>query len=249
VFGLPLKDKVSLVTGGARGIGRAIALELGRAGSHVAVCDLDLKGAEETAGQLSGLGVKGLAVQTDVTSSESVEALFKQLAGAFGRIDVLVNNAGITRDNLLIRMDEADWDRVIQINLKGAFLCTKQAVRLMMKQRSGKIVNIASVVGVMGNAGQANYAASKAGLIGFTKSVAKEVGSRNVQVNAVAPGFIETDMTAKLSEEIRNAYLSGIPSRRFGLPEEVARVVRFLASGESDYITGQVIHVDGGLVM
>jgi 3-oxoacyl-[acyl-carrier protein] reductase len=246
---LTLKDKISLVTGGARGIGRAIALELGRAGSHVAVCDLDLKGAEETAGQLSALGVGGLAVQTDVTSAESVEALFKQLAGTFGRIDVLVNNAGITRDNLLIRMDESDWDRVIQINLKGAFLCTKRAVRLMMKQRSGKIVNIASVVGVMGNAGQANYAASKAGLIGFTKSIAKEVGSRNVQVNAVAPGFIETDMTARLSEEIRNAYLSSIPSRRFGLPEEVAGVVRFLASRESDYITGQVIHVDGGLVM
>ena len=246
---MTLKDKISLVTGGARGIGRAIALELGRAGSHVAVCDLDLKGAEETAGQLSALGVGGLAVQTDVTSAESVEALFKQLAGTFGRIDVLVNNAGITRDNLLIRMDESDWDRVIQINLKGAFLCTKRAVRLMMKQRSGKIVNIASVVGVMGNAGQANYAASKAGLIGFTKSIAKEVGSRNVQVNAVAPGFIETDMTARLSEEIRNAYLSSIPSRRFGLPEEVAGVVRFLASRESDYITGQVIHVDGGLVM
>jgi 3-oxoacyl-[acyl-carrier protein] reductase len=175
--------------------------------------------------------------------------LFKQVVDEFDRLDVLVNNAGITRDNLLIRMDEADWDRVIQINLKGAFLCTKQAVRIMIKQRSGKIVNIASVVGVMGNAGQANYAASKAGLIGFTKSVAKEVGSRNVQVNAVAPGFIETNMTAKLSEEVRNGYMASIPSRRFGSPEEVAKVTLFLSSPESDYITGQVVHVDGGLVM
>jgi 3-oxoacyl-[acyl-carrier protein] reductase len=246
---LSLKDKVSLVTGGARGIGRAIALELGRAGSHVAVCDLDLSGAEETARQLTDLGVRGLAVKADVTSAESVETLFKQVTQTFERLDILVNNAGITRDNLLIRMDEADWDKVIQINLKGAFLCTKQAVRIMMKQRNGKIVNIASVVGVMGNAGQANYAASKAGLIGFTKSIAKEVGSRNVQVNAVAPGFIETDMTAKLSEEVRNGYLSSIPSKRFGSSEEVAKAVRFLSSGESDYITGQVIHVDGGLVM
>jgi 3-oxoacyl-[acyl-carrier protein] reductase len=246
---LSLKDKISLVTGGGRGIGRAIALELGRAGSHVAVCDVDLAGAEETVQQIVALGVRGLAIKTDVTSAESVESLFKQIAETFNRLDVLVNNAGITRDNLLIRMDEADWDRVIQINLKGAFLCTKQTVRIMMKQRSGKIVNIASVVGVMGNAGQANYAASKAGLIGFTKSIAKEVGSRNVQVNAVAPGFIETDMTAKLSEDVRNGYMASIPSRRFGSPEEVAKVTLFLASPEADYITGQVIHVDGGLVM
>jgi 3-oxoacyl-[acyl-carrier protein] reductase len=246
---LTLKDQVSLVTGGARGIGRSIALDLAKAGSHVAVCDVDIKGAEETMGLVSALGVRGLAVEADVTSSESVESLFKRLAEAFERLDVLINNAGITRDNLLIRMEEADWDRVIQINLKGAFLCTKQAVRVMMKQRKGAIVNIASVVGMMGNAGQANYAASKAGLIGFTKSVAKEVASRNIRVNAVAPGFIETDMTAKLSQEVRNTYMSSIPCRRFGLPEEVARVVRFLASDESDYITGQVIPVDGGLLM
>ncbi len=244
-----LQGKVALVTGGARGIGRAIVLELARQGSDVVVSDVDFQGTAEVAREVEGLGVRSLAVKADVSEGDDVKMLVAKATEMFGRVDILVNNAGITRDNLLMRMREEEWDLVLRVNLKGAFICTRGIVRGMMKQRRGKVINIASVVGVMGNAGQANYAASKAGLIGFTKSIAKEVASRNIQVNAIAPGYIETDMTADLPEEVKENFLAGIPAKRPGSPEDVARVVAFLASSASDYMTGQVLHVDGGLLM
>ncbi len=238
----------ALVTGGGRGIGKAIALKLAGSGCSVAVADIRADNARAVAGEIEASGKKALAVEADISKAESVEAMVKRTIDAFGRIGILVNNAGVTRDALLMRMDEADWDAVISINLRGAFLCSRAVIRSMMKERRGKIVNIASVVGVMGNAGQANYAASKAGLIGLTKSLAKEVASRNIQVNAVAPGFIESDMTAGLPQEVKDAYLAGIPARRFGGVGDVANAVAFLVSPDADYITGQVLRVDGGLV-
>jgi 3-oxoacyl-[acyl-carrier protein] reductase len=244
-----LTGKVALVTGGGRGIGRAIVLELAGQGADVVVSDIDPAIAEQTAAEVRNLGVRSIALKADVSKSDDVEAMVRISLEQMGRIDILVNNAGITRDTLLMRMEEKDWDLVLAINLKGAFLCTKAVSRPMMKQRSGKIVNIASVVGLMGNAGQANYAASKAGLIGFTKSVAKELASRNIQANAVAPGFIETEMTAHLPQEARDAFLVQIPAKRPGTAQDVARVVAFLSSPASDYVTGQVIPVDGGMVM
>jgi 3-oxoacyl-[acyl-carrier protein] reductase len=244
-----LEDKVALVTGGARGIGKAIVMELAQQGCHCVISDIDLQGAEAVASRVKEMGLQALAVKADIANVAGVENLIQKVWDTYDRIDILVNNAGITRDNLLMRMHEEEWDLVLRVNLKGAFLCTKAVIRKMMKQRSGKIINISSVVGIMGNAGQANYAASKAGLIGFTKSVAKEVASRDIQVNAVAPGYIETEMTASLSQEIKNSYLDNIPAGRAGSPEEVAKVVIFLASPASNYITGQVIHVDGGLLM
>lgn len=244
-----LKDKTAIVTGGARGIGKAIIETFVEHGANVVVSDIDLEGAKQTAEEMIQKGVKAIATQTDVSSSEDVDVMVKAAIDEFGSVDILVNNAGITRDNLLMRMKEDDWDLPIRINLKGAFLCTKAVIRPMLKQRAGKIINIASVIGVMGNAGQANYAASKAGLIGLTKSSAKEVANRNIQVNAIAPGFIESDMTASLSKEVMDSYLANIPSGRTGSPKEVAEVVSFLASSASDYITGQVIRVDGGLIM
>jgi len=244
-----LQDKIALVTGSARGIGAAIAFKLAEAGCHVIISDIDENGAQETAEKIKTMGRDAIAVKADVSKLAEAEELIKASLEKFGRIDILVNNAGITRDNLLMRMSEAEWDSVITVNLKGTYNCVKAATRPMMKQRAGKIINIASVVGVMGNAGQANYAASKAGVIGLTKSVAKEFGSRNIQVNAVAPGYIETEMTKELSDAAKESFMSAIPLKRAGQAEDVANIVLFLASDLSDYVTGQVLHVDGGMVM
>ncbi len=244
-----LRGKIALVTGAARGIGRAVAVELARHGADVAVVDLNLDGAVETAAEITGIGCRALALQGDVAAAREVEGFIQKITDNFGRIDILVNNAGITRDTLLMRMKEEDWDAVLNINLKGVFNCTKAVSRLMVKQKSGRIVNITSVVGLTGNAGQANYGASKAGVIGFTKSVARELASRNITVNAVAPGFIATDMTRVLPDQVKEKLAAQIPLGRLGQPEDVAAVVVFLASEEAGYITGQTITVDGGMVM
>lgn len=245
-----LQGKHALVTGASRGIGRSIALELAKQGAHVAV---NYAGSEDRAqavvDEIIALGQKAFKVQADVSNEKSVKDMVKTVVDTFGSLDILVNNAGITKDNLLMRMKEADFDDVININLKGVFLCTKAVSRPMMKQRSGTIVNVASIVGVSGNPGQTNYVASKAGVIGMTKSVAKELASRNIRVNAVAPGFISTDMTDKLSDEQQEAMLDMIPLGKLGTPEDVAAVVRFLASDDAKYMTGQTIHIDGGMVM
>lgn len=247
---MQLKGKTAIVTGGARGIGRAIALTLAKAGANIVInYTSSSKAAEEVVQEAEKLGVSALALKADVSKNDEIENLVNEVLNKFGRIDILVNNAGITRDNLLIRMSEEEFQDVIEINLKGAFICTKHVSKVMIKQRAGKIINIASVVGVMGNAGQSNYAASKAGLIGFTKSVAKELAKRNINVNAVAPGYIETDMTASLPEKVREEFMNNIPMGRAGAPLDVANVVLFLASEYSDYITGQVINIDGGMVM
>jgi 3-oxoacyl-[acyl-carrier protein] reductase len=246
---LNLAGKRALVTGGGRGIGKEIALRLANAGCDVAVSDIDLATAEATAGEIKALGRASAALKADVSSAADVESMFSQFFAAFQTIDVLVNNAGITRDTLLLRMKEADWDLVLDVNLKSAFLCCREASRAMMKARTGRIINIASVVGLMGNAGQANYAASKAGLIGLTKTLAREFASRSITVNAVAPGFITTAMTDKLSDAEKQKLTANIPMQRLGMPLDVANAVLFLASSLADYITGQVVVVDGGLVM
>ena len=244
-----LNGKVALVTGSARGLGQAIALKLAEAGADIALCDLNAEWLEETSGKVQALGRRAECYGVNVADGESVSAGIKAIEKDFGKIDVLVNNAGITKDGLLMRMSEADWDAVLDVNLKGTFLCTKAVMRGMMKQRSGAIVNIASVIGLMGNAGQANYAASKGGVISFSKTVAKELASRNVRCNAVAPGFIRTAMTDALDEEVQNKMKDLIPLRRFGEPEDVANVVLFLASDVSAYVTGQVVSTCGGMVM
>ena len=242
--------RTALVTGGSRGIGRAICLELAKAGCNVAVNYAgSAAAAEETAAQCRALGVRAQVFQADVSSAAACAALVEQVLAAFGRIDVLVNNAGVTRDNLLLRMSEKDYDRVLDTNLKGAVFCCKAVARPMMRQRYGRIVNLSSVVGLRGNAGQVNYSASKAGLLGLTKSLAKELASRGVTANAVAPGFIETDMTNALPEAARSAMAAGIPAGRPGLPEEVARAVAFFAQEDAGYITGQVLCVDGGMAV
>lgn len=242
--------RVAVVTGGSRGIGRAICTALAEKGCCVVVnCQHGVQAAEETAALCREKGAQALVVQADVSAPEGCEALFSQVQKAFGRVDILVNNAGVTRDNLIMRLTEEDYDKVLNTNLKGAFLCCKAASRLMMRQRYGRIVNLSSVVGLRGNAGQTAYAASKAGVVGLTKSLAKELASRGVTANAVAPGYIATDMTAALPEAARADMVQKIPAARPGQPEEVARAVAFLADEQSSYITGQVLCVDGGMAM
>jgi 3-oxoacyl-[acyl-carrier protein] reductase len=243
-----LTGKTALITGAARGIGRAIAILYAREGADVAFTDLRIdENMESLEKEIAALGRKGKGYASDASDFTGAEAVVDQMVADFGRIDILVNNAGITRDNILMRMTEADWDLVIKVNLKSVFNMTKAAQKYMIKQRFGSIINMSSVVGVNGNAGQSNYSASKAGLIGFTKSIAQELGSRNVRCNAIAPGFIETEMTAKLPEEVREAWIKEIPLRRGGKPEDVANIALFLASDLSDYVTAQVISVCGGM--
>lgn len=244
-----LKDKVAIVTGASRGIGRAIALRLAESGADVVVTATSRKSAENVAGEIEKLGRKALPVAVNVAVYEEVESLVKTALETFSRIDILINNAGINRDNLLVRMSQEEWDTALNVNLKGTFNCIRAATKSFMKQRSGKIINITSVVGVTGNAGQANYCASKAGIIGLTKAAARELAARNVQVNAIAPGYIATDMTEQLSEEIKTELKKTIPLGRIGAPQDVAELVAFLASERANYITGQTIHVDGGMVM
>jgi len=246
---MELKDKVAIVTGSARGIGKAIARRLIQNGATIVICDLVMDEVLATAEELRSEGATVLPLQVNVTDMKSVESMVEEILSKLGRIDILVNNAGITRDSLLVRMDEAQWDAVIAVNLKGTFNCTRCVAKTMMKQRSGKIVSIASVMGLIGNVGQANYSASKAGVIGLTKSVAKELGRRGVNVNAVAPGFIASKMTESLPEAEKEKILEVIPLGCIGYPEDVANAVAFLVSDSARYITGQVIQVDGGLVM
>lgn len=245
-----LQDQVALVTGASRGIGRAIALELAAKGAKVAVNYAGREDkAEEVVKEIKDLGGVAIKIQANVASDDDVKRMVKTVVDEFGRLDILVNNAGITRDNLLMRMKEEEFDSVIDTNLKGVFLCTKGVTRQMMKQKYGRIINVASIVGVSGNPGQANYVAAKAGVIGLTKSNAKELASRNIQVNAVAPGYISTDMTDSLTDEQRELMLSLIPLKRLGEGKDVANVVRFLASEDAAYMTGQTLHIDGGMVM
>ncbi len=243
---MELSHKVAIVTGSGQGIGRAIALRLAKAGASVVVNDIN-----ETAGgvarEIQALGQPGLAVTADVTSAADVSRLVEAAIAAYGRVDILVNNAGIARDQLLLRMSEEDWDRVLEVDLKSVFLCSRAVLRYMLKQRWGRIISIASIVGLVGNPGQANYASAKAGIIGFTRSIAREVGSRGITANAIAPGFIDTNMTRSLSEAQRKELMGRISLGRLGSPDDVAAVVAFLASDEAGYITGQVLAVDGGM--
>ncbi len=247
---IDLQGKIALVTGASRGIGRAIAIALAESGATVIVnYKNNAAAADEVVQAIGAADGRAQAVQADVSDAAQIEQLFKQIVAEHGKIDILVNNAGITRDTLLLRMKEEDFDAVLDTNLRGVFLCTKAALRPMTKARGGRIINITSVVGLMGNAGQANYAAAKAGVLGFTKSVAREMASRNITVNAVAPGYIETELTGVLGEDVRAAILENIPLGRLGQPQDVANMVCFLASDAAAYITGQTITVDGGMVM
>ncbi len=246
-----LSEKVALITGSARGIGKAIALELANHGANIVINDILIENEiNKTLEEIKQSTNKAIGIRADITKLDEVESMVKEIINKFGKIDILVNNAGITRDSLLIRMKEEDWDAVININLKGTFNCSKTVAKYMMREKKGgKIVNISSVIGLVGNIGQANYAASKAGIIGLTKSMAKELALRNINVNAIAPGFIETDMTKKLPEKVRQELQQQIPLKRLGIVEDVAKAVYFLVSDASNYITGQVINVDGGMVM
>ena len=247
---MSLQGKCALVTGGSRGIGRAVCLELARQGARVAVNYAgNAAAAEETVKACQDLGAEAFAIQADVADAAACDAMVKEVLARFGRVDILVNNAGVTRDGLMLTMKESDWDTVLDTNLKGAFQCMKAVYRPMMKQKYGRVVNLSSIVGIRGNAGQANYAASKAGLIGLTKSMAKELAARNVTVNAVAPGFIDTDMTAALPEKARESMLGTIPMGQLGQAEDVAKAVAFFAGDEAAYVTGQVLCVDGGMAV
>lgn len=246
---IDLTDRVALVTGSGRGIGRAIATTLATAGAISVINDVSSASAEEAAQSIQAEGGKATSIVADISSADDVDRMVKETLDTHGRLDILVNNAGITRDTLLMRMKDEDFDKVIQINLRGVYLCTRAAIRPMMKQRAGRIINISSVVGLMGNPGQVNYAAAKAGVLGITKSTAREVASRNITVNAIAPGYIQTELTHVLSEEARQAFLNAIPLARPGQPQDVAWMVCFLASEQAAYITGQTFNVDGGMVM
>ena len=247
---MTLKNKVALVTGSARGIGKAIAETLAKRGVNLIVTDLNVDQAAATAEEIrSNIGVETLALQVDVSDFNSVNTMIKGALEAFDQVDILVNNAGITRDNLIMRMDESDWDSVLDVNLKGAWNCSKALIRSMMKKRYGRIINISSVSGLAGQAGQTNYSASKAGLVGFTKALAREVASRNITVNAVAPGFIPTALTVDLPDELKEGMMKLIPLNRWGTPEEIAYAVAFFTAEEAGYITGQVLSVDGGMMM
>ncbi len=247
---MSLQGKTAIVTGGGRGIGRAICLEFAAQGANVVINYAgNSEAAEKTAADCEALGAKAAIIKADVSKAEDVDAVFALAIEEFGKVDILVNNAGVTKDKLIMAMSEEDFDKVVDTNLKGAFLCMKAASKLMMKQRSGRIINMSSVVGVRGNAGQVNYAASKAGIIGMTKSLAKELAGRNVTVNAIAPGFMDTDMTAVLSDKVKEAILGDIPMKKLGKPEDIAKTAAFFAQDEAGYITGQVICVDGGMAM
>ena len=245
-----LENKVSIITGGARGIGKEIAMLFAREGSDIAICDVNIENLNTAKEEIvKTTGRKVIAEKVDVTQAEECQKFVDKVLDNFGKIDILVNNAGITRDNLVMRMSENEWDAVLDVNLKGAFNCIKAVTRPMVKQRSGRIINMASIIGIMGNAGQANYSASKGGLIALTKTVAKELGSRNINVNAIAPGFIQTDMTDKLTGELKDNMLKLIPLGKMGTTRDVANLALFLAGDDSGYITGEVIKVDGGMVM